>query len=205
MRRFAICLGIAIVALLVASQFLLPPFLEGQVADRITAHGGSAKVDLAAVPAVRLLTGHGRKLDIQAHGLSVDPGQNQKDVFGHLDDFTNVNVFITASRAGPLTINRFTVVKNGGSRYEVTITGTGNAGDIARYAGGALGGGLGEALAGLAASAIQGFGREIPFNAQMTIDTSSGQPVASDVVGSVDGLPAGPLAQVVANALLSGL
>jgi hypothetical protein len=64
---------------------------------------------------------------------------------------------------------------------------------------------LGQALAGLATSALGGFDRAIPFNATMQIDTSSGTPQARNVDGSVAGLPAGPLAQVVANALLSGL
>ena len=109
------------------------------------------------------------------------------------------------TRAGPLAVNRFTVAGNGDKAYDLTVVGTGSAADIARYAGSRLGGGLGEALAGLAATAIEGFNREVLFNAQMKIDTSSGEPVASGVTGEVAGLPAGPLAQVVANALLSGL
>jgi hypothetical protein len=205
MRRIAICLGIILVALLVASQFLLPPYLENRVADRITAHGGSATVGLAAFPALRLLTGHGRKLAIDARGLSVDPTQDQRDVFGQLNKFHDVHVFVADSRAGPLSVKRFTVTGNGDKTYAVTVVGTGNAADIARYAGSRLGGGLGGALAGLAATAIAGFVSEVPFNAKMRIDTSSGQPVASGVTGQVNGLPAGPLAQVIANALLSDL
>ena len=205
MRRIAICLGIALVALLVASQFLLPPYLEHRAADRITQHGGSASVDLSAFPAVRLLTGHGRKLTINARGLSVDLTGDQQDVFNQLNKFHDVTVFIADSRAGPLTVKRFAVVSNGNNAYDVAVQGTGSAADIARYAGSRLGGGLGQALAGLAATAIAGFDRQIPFNARMRIDASSGQPVATDVQGQVDGLPAGPLAQVVANALLSGL
>ena len=205
MRRFAICLGIAVVALLIASQLFLPPFAENRVADDLTAHGGSAKVDLKAFPALRLLTGHGRKLGITASRLSFDLDQSQTDAFKRLDDFRDVNIYISDSRAGPLSIGRFTVASTADHTYDVTIVGRGSAADIARYAGSRLGGGLGEALAGLAASAIQGFTREIPFDARMQIDTSSGSPVASNVSGEVDGLPAGPLAEVVANALLSGL
>jgi hypothetical protein len=84
------------------------------------------------------------------------------------------------------------------------MQGSGGAADVARYAGDRFGGGLGGALAGLAASATLG-DQQIPFDATMEIDTSSGTPVASNVNGSVGGFPAGPLAEVVANALLAGV
>ena len=79
------------------------------------------------------------------------------------------------------------------------------AGDVARYAGAQLAGGFGQALAGLATSALGGFDRPIPVNAAMVVDTSTQPPTAVDVTGEVDGLPAGPLARIVANALLGTL
>ena len=175
------------------------------VEGRLTEHGGSASVDLAAVPALELLFGKGDKLDVQATGLSVDITRDQEQAFKRLDEFDDVVIFISDSRAGPLTVRRFTVRRTGDHEYAVTIVGNGTAGDVARYAGSRLGGGLGQALAGLAASAISDFTRPIPFNARMQIDTSSGSPQAHDVVGSIAGLPAGPLAEIVANALLGGL
>ena len=205
MRRFAIRLGIPIVALLVASQFLLPPFLEGRIADRITAHGGSAKVDLQAFPALRLLFRHGDRLEIAARGLSVDVQPNQRDAFNQLDGFSDVDVTVLDSRAGPFTIGGFKITRPARQTYDVAVAGDGTAGDVARYAGSRLGGGFGQALAGLATSALGGFDRRIPFDAPMQIVTVDGTPQARNVRGEVAGLPAGPLAQVVANALLSGL
>ena len=205
MRRFAIRLGIPIVALLVASQFVLPPYLEGRVADRITAHGGTAKVDLDAFPALRLLFRHGSRLDISARGLSVDLQPNQRDAFKQLDGFSHVDVTVLDSRAGPLAIRGFRITRVANHAYDVALAGDGTAGDVARYAGSRLAGGFGQALAGLATSALGGFDRPIPFDARMRIVTAEGTLQARAVRGDVAGLPADALVQVVANALLSAL
>jgi hypothetical protein len=203
MRRWAIRLGIPLLAILIASQFVLPPYLEHRVANRLTEHGGTAHVQISAFPALGLLVGRGDKLGVDAHGLSVDVNQNQKDAFKRLDDFSQVSIDVLDSRAGPFTISRFSVRKLRSHSYLVTLSGSGTGGDVARYAGEHLGGGLGAALAGLAASAIGLLDRTIPFNARMVIDTSSGSPQASNVVGTVGGFPAGPLAQIVANSVLA--
>ena len=205
MQRFALRLAIVVAALLVVSQFVIPPFAENKVSDRVTEHGGTANVGLSALPALELLFGRGDKLDLQASGLSVDLVPGQDEVFDKLDDFGEVTIAVTDSRAGPFTITSFRVRKTAPNEYAVALAGDGTAGVVARYAGGRLGGGFGQALAGLAASELGGFDRKVPFNATMQVDTSSGTPRAQDVQGQVAGLPAGPLAQVVANALLSGL
>jgi hypothetical protein len=205
MRRLAIRLGIPLLLLLVVAQVALPPFAEHKVAERLTKHGGQADVDLSAFPALRLLWGGGGKLEVAASKLSVDLDPTQSDAFKQLDDFSDVTIDVRDSRAGPLGINRFHVRRVAPRTYNVAISGNGTAGDVARYAGSRFGGGLGQALAGLATSALGGFERPIPFDARMQIVTSSGAPQAQDVEGSVAGLPAGPLAQVVANALLNGV
>jgi hypothetical protein len=205
MRRYAIRLGIPILGLLLASQFLLPPYLEHRVAEKFTEHGGSAEVDLHAFPAVALLFGRGGGLDVTARGLSVDLEEDQEDVFKQLDDFSDVDVTVLESRAGPFSVSGFRIQRTAAQTYAVALAGNGTAGDVARYAGSRLGGGFGQALAGLATSALGGFNRPIPFDARMEVVTQTGGPVARKVEGNVAGLPAGPLAQIVANALLSGL
>jgi hypothetical protein len=203
MRRLAIRLGSLALTLLLVTQLALPPYLEGRAEDRLTDHGGEAEVDMGAIPALRLLAGDGKYLHIRASRLSVDLENDQKDVFRRLDDFGEVTVAVSDSRAGPFSIRSFWVRRKADRLYDVLIDGDGTAGDVARYAGARLGGGFGQALAGLAAGALGEFGRPIPFSARMEIETASGEPVARDVTGQVDGLPAGPLAQIVANALLS--
>src|SRR4051794_10278915 len=183
MRRFAIRLAIVLAALLVVSQFVIPPLAEKKVSDRVTEHGGTANVDLSAIPALKLLLGKGDKLGLNASGLSVDLEANQQDVFNQLDDFGEVDITITDSRAGPFTISSFRVKKTGDNQYDVAIAGDGTAGDVARYAGSRLAGGLGQALAGLATSALGGFDRTIPFDATMQVNTSTGTPHAQNVEG----------------------
>jgi hypothetical protein len=203
MRRLAIRLASVLLVVLVASQFAIPPYLEHRVANRLTDHGGSAHVDLVAVPALRLLFGHGDKLDVRAQGLSVDLAQGQPDVFSRLDSFDRVNIEVTGSRAGPFRVGSFRIRRSAAQTYVLTFAGQGTAGDVARYAGDRLAGGFGQALAGLAAAALGDSGRLIPFDASMQITDAGGTPQATHVTGDVAGLPAGPLAQIVANALLS--
>jgi hypothetical protein len=205
MRRFAIRLGSALVALLIVSQVLLPPYLEHRVANRLTAHGGSAQVDMSAVPALRLLFGDGSGLHLRAQGLSVDLAPGQEDVFKRLDDFSDATIDISDSRAGPFTVRSFSVSRKADHAYDVVISGDATGGDVARYAGSQLAGGFGQALAGLAAGTLGALGGPIPFSARMRIDTAGGTPRAQNVIGEVAGLPAGPLAQIVANALLGAL
>ena len=205
MRGLALRLGGPIVALALLSQFLIPPILEHRLAGRLTQHGGTAHVELGAIPAARLLFGHGHTLHIRARGLSVDVPQGGQDVFGQLDHFSDVDVSVTNSRAGPFTIVSFRLVRVGPHDYTVLVAAQANAADIAQYAADQLAGGFGSALAGLATGAIGGFDRPIPVHARMLIDTSQNPPHAADVQGDVAGLPAGPLAQIVTNALLSGL
>jgi hypothetical protein len=203
MRRLAIRLGSVLLVVLVASQFAIPPYLEHRVANRLTDHGGSAHVELAAIPALQLLFGHGHDLQIRARGLSVDLERGRQDVFSRLDAFDRVNVAVTDSRAGPFRIGSFRIWRSAAHTYLLAVAGDGTAGDVARYAGGRLAGGFGQALAGLAAAALGDTGRAIPFDASMQITDAGGAPRATNVTGDVAGLPAGPLAQIVANSLLS--
>src|SRR2546423_15404855 len=110
MRRFAIRLGFGFAAILTVSHFLLPPYLEHRVASSLSEHGGTASVDLAAIPAARLLFGHGRKLHVTGSGLSVDLNQ-QEDVFKRLANFDAVRIEISNSRPGPFSVGRFTVTR----------------------------------------------------------------------------------------------
>src|SRR3954449_4347364 len=181
MRGLAIRLGSVLLALLVISQFAIPPFVENRVEDRLTEHGGTATVDMSAIPSLRLLFGRGDDLSIRAKGLSVNLDASQKDVFKQLDDFNDVTIAVSDSRAGPFTVRSFWIHGSGDHSYDVIVAGDGTAGDVARYAGTRLAGGFGQALAGVAASALGTAGRPIPFNARMKVDTSGGDVTAQDV------------------------
>lgn len=204
MHRVLIRLAGVVVVLVALSQLLLPSFAENQVENRLTEHGGSAKVDLDAIPAVRLLFGHGNKLDINARGLSVDLEQRE-EVFERLDKFGDATIAVRESRAGPFTVDGFFLTRTADHQYLMILQADAAPADVARYAGARLGGGFGGALAGLAAATLANSGKAVPVNTRMVIDTSSGAPRALRAEGEVGGLPSGPLAQVVANALLGAL
>jgi hypothetical protein len=191
--------------LAVVSQAALPPYLEGRVANRLTAHGGHAQVELSAIPAARLLFDEGQALRIRARGLSVDLPRGREDVFKRLDGFGKATIAVSDSRAGPFTVRSFWLNRRADGLYDVILSADATAADVANYAGAQLAGGFGQALAGLAANALSAFTRPIPVNVRMQIDASQSPPRATQVLGDVAGLPAGPLAQVVANALLGAL
>ena len=92
MRGLAIRLGVPLVVLVVASQLVIPPYLEHRIANRLTEHGGSAKVELSAFPAARLLFGGAGSLKIRARALSVDLAPGQEDIFKRLSGWTDAQV-----------------------------------------------------------------------------------------------------------------
>lgn len=205
MHRLLIRLGSLAVTLVILSQLLLPPYVENKLEGRLTEHGGTAKVDLDAIPALRLLFGHGSRVDIRAQGLSVDLEDQQEDVFKQLDRFGDATVYVRDSRAGPFDVDGFFLSRRGDHQYQMVLQAKAAPADVARYAGSKLGGGFGGALAGLVAGTLANAGKAVPVNARVVIDTTSGTPRALSAEGEVGGLPAGPLAQIVANALLSAL
>jgi hypothetical protein len=205
MRRFAIRLVIVLVLLLAVSQFVIPPLVARHTEKQLTAGGGTADVHVSGFPAFMLLFGHGHSLNVSADRLSVPLDGSQQDAFNRLDGFAHVAIHITNSTAGPVTIANLRIQRIGSHLYGVSILGRSAPGDVARYAGGALGGSLGAAIGGLAASALGNLDHPLPFDAHLGIDTTGGVPRARDAVGTVAGLPAGPLAQIVANALLTAI
>src|SRR5690348_4650592 len=125
MRRIAIRLIIVLVVLLVAAQFAIPPLVANHVEKQLTEHGGTAQVDVSAFPAPVLLFQRGGKLHVHAARLSVDLDRDQSDVFKKLDDFSDVVISITDSRAGPFSISEFAIERTGNRLYDVAISGDG--------------------------------------------------------------------------------
>src|SRR5215212_9439540 len=179
MHRVLIRLAGLAVALLILSQLLLPPYAENKLEDRLTEHGGTAKVDLDAIPAARLLFGHGSRVDIRARELKVDLEDRQKDVFQRLDKFRDVTIYVQDSRAGPFAIGGFFLTRRADHQYLMVLKADASPADVARYAGSRLGGGFAGALAGLAAGTLTNAGRALPVNARVVVDTSSGAPQAA--------------------------
>src|SRR4051794_19041928 len=196
MRRVATLATVTVAVLVVVAQFALPPLLAGQVESRLTANGGSADVELHAIPSLRLLFTEGDSARVRARGIDLPLANPNSDVLGQLDGFDAVDVRVTDSRAGPVRVDELTLARDGDRPYRTTIKGSITAADVATFVGGFLGGLAGGALP---------FGDDaVPIDLQATVRSEDGRPRAVTVHGEVAGVPAGPLVEALAQALAGG-
>jgi hypothetical protein len=205
MHRMAILAVAGLIALLaLATQLLLPRFIERRVEQKLTQHGGHARVHLSAFPSLRLLRKEGDSLTVRATGLVTpppDPASSNASL-QDLDGFGSVDIQVIGTRMGPLTISRLTVKRAAdGEPYTVHVQATVTGADLATYAGGQLGGGIGGLLGGLAGAATPGASVAIPLDVTASLRSGNGGVRASNVTGSVAGLPAGPLVEALTAAL----
>jgi hypothetical protein len=194
MRRLATLAVGGVLVLAVVVQFALPPIMEGQLEDRLTANGGSATVELSAFPSIRLLFTDGDLARVRARGVELPLASPRDPVLEPLDGFDEVDVEITESRAGPVRVEATSLKRDEEAEaYSMTLTGSVTLSDAATFMGGFLG-----AIAGGAVP----FGDEpIPIDLDATLSSDDGRPHAVTVHGSVAGIPAGPLVEALAQAL----
>jgi hypothetical protein len=203
MRRIVIGLLAGLALVLAGSQLLLPPYLEGRVEDRLTRHGGTADVDLAAVPALRLLARDGRRFRLDGSDLRLDPTAGG---IKRLDGFGDVDVRLTDTRVGPIDARRVALTRRGEhSTYRLRASATTTGRELAAYAGSQLAGGLGALAGELAAGALPLSDREVPISLDTELRSEGGRlrAVSSDL--TVAGLPAGPLANLIVGAVAARL
>lgn len=206
MRRAWIGLLAALAAALVASQLALPPYLEGRIADRLTERGGSADVSLSALPGLRLLAGDGDRIEVAGSGLRVELAGERPALFEKLDGFGAVDVRLADVRAGPFDTRSFRLARPGGSRaYRLTVSATTSLRELSAYAGSRLAGPLGGAAGRLAGEALPLARRPLPLELDVEIESRDGRPRIVSGAGSVAGLPAGPLAEAIAGAIVARL
>src|SRR3712207_7644126 len=93
--------GLAIVLLaLVATQVLVPSYLERRTENRLTEGGGEAKVDIDALPAVRLLFSKGKRIEVRGERLDIPLEGESGKAFGDLDRFAKADVRLDRLTAG---------------------------------------------------------------------------------------------------------
>ena len=198
--------GVAGLVVLVAigTHFLLPPYLENRVEERLEEHGGRAEVDLSAVPAIRLLTGHGDRIEVTGSGLEVDLDDPDEDAFEQLNKFDEVEIDLTDVEADPFDVSSFQLEGLDDGHYRIEMDATASVQEIGRIAGeqfGPIGGLIGSIVGGSAPLS----GAPVPVRLDGELETEDGdvQMVSGDA--RVAGLPAGPVARIVTNAILSAL
>ena len=205
MRRFAIGLAVGLVALLVLSQLLLPPFLEERVAGRITEDGGSADVELSAFPAVRLLWGDGKRFEVHGRGLRFVPGRGEQ-VFSRLDGFEEVRVEVRGLDVQGVDASRFTLTRlREGDPYRLSMRGQVTGRDAIELIGSEAAGPLGGIAGGLAGRALPGAGTELPLTVDADLASRGGRAEVLHTDATVAGLPAGPIAELVVSAVVKDL
>jgi hypothetical protein len=194
MRRLATLAITAVLVLVVVAQFALPPIVEGEVEERLTESGGSATVELSAVPAARLLFTDGDSARVRARGIELPLVGPREKVLEPLDGFDEVDIEVADSRLGPVELEGATLTRAQDSEaYRMSLDGSVTLRDIATAMGGFLG--------GLAGGAVP-FGDEpVALDLDAVLRSEDGRPRAVTVEGDIAGVPAGPLVEALAQAL----
>ena len=188
----------------IGTHFLLPPYLENRVEERLEEHGGRAEVELSAVPAIRLLAGHGDRIEVTGSGLEVDFEDPDEDAFEQLNNFDEVEIDLSDVEADPFDVSSFRLEGLGDGRYRIETNATVSVQELGRVAGeqfGPIGGLIGSIVGGSAPLAAA----PVPVVLDGELEAKDGdvQMVSGDA--RVAGLPAGPVARLVTNAILSAL
>lgn len=207
MPKFVAGIVITVALLAVVVQLALPAYYEGRVEDRLEEKGGSADVSVGAFPAVTLVGGSGKRLKATGNGLAFDLDDQREDPFGRLDGFEDVDLELTDVDAGAIRMSNFELRREGrDAEYEMRVSATATPAGLARELGGAAGGPLGALVGSLATGILPGSGStELPLDVTASVRSRDGRPNVTDAQGSVAGLPAGPLTEVVLGAVLDRL
>jgi hypothetical protein len=208
--KIFVAIAIGIVVLGGVTQLVIPGFAERRIESNLEerSDGGEAVVDVKAFPAVRLLWGSGDRMEIRGRGLAIDLAQRTDDPLGRLNGFDEVDIDLTDLTAGPVDVQSFSLVKNEEDtsyylRMEAETTPTA----LAESVGGQLGGELGSAIAGAASDVLLGGGEvDVPIDVEGQVSRADGGTLDVDSVkASVAGVPAGPFAEAMVQAVLERL
>ena len=132
-RNAIVTIAVGIVLLALGSQVAIPAYVSSRVEDRLTAHGGTAHVSVHAVPALQLIKGHGKSIDVTGKDLTLDvPRAAELD---KLDGFDQVHVDITRAKTGPFTVRRLRLDRSShAATYRLTFDAVARPSQLTRYA-----------------------------------------------------------------------
>jgi hypothetical protein len=199
-------IGLATVLVaLVATQVLVPSYLERRAQNRLTEDGGTAKVDIDALPALRLLFSKGERITVRGEELDIPLESERGKVFDDLDRFKHADVRLDRLTAGPLRITRFTLTRDDhGKPYHLAVSATTTVADVSDYAGqqfGPFAGFLGR----IGSALLPGSTAPIPVELDAQLESDDGLAIVQTVDGTVAGVPADPLVAALASAIAKRL
>lgn len=200
--RIAAVAAATMVLLLVLSQLLLPGIGEGAIEDRLTENGGAADVSLSAKPAARLLWGDGDRIGIDATGLDLEIGRaNDPVVLEDVDRFGDVEIVIADSTVGPIELENLVLSRNGDEPYSLEATGHTSLADLADSAGEDFEV-PGSDLLGALLNATGVGGSDLDVDLDMRLESDDGRIRVVEGGGEIAGIPTGPLAELIASAIV---
>ncbi len=205
MRLIALIVAGGLLVALVASQLLLPRYLEHRIENRLTAEGGSAGVTLEALPALRLLAHDGDRLAIDGRDLRLDLRLSdlRSRALDDLDGFDEVDLSLRSFESGPFQVAVFDFDRGEGDEtYRLRITALTSAPALLAYGSAQLPELLGPLVGGAASAALRGLGA-IPIDVDAVVASEKGRPQVVRARGTVVGLQVGPLVELIARAVLS--
>jgi hypothetical protein len=198
--RIAIVALALVVALLVVAQFVVPPWAEKRIEDRLTEGGGTADASVAAFPAALLIAGDGDSLEVTGSDLDLEVDPEEK-VFDRLDGFDSVEIDLTEFQAGPFDVDTFALTRDGSGTYSMQseLTTTGSA--LLSYGAERLGV-PGSSLLPLITGDNPEANAPIPVDLDMELESDDGRIIVTGGTGEVAGYPAGPLAELITAAIV---
>jgi hypothetical protein len=198
-RRIALGVGVVLLLFLVATQVFLPNAVSNKIESRLTRDGGTADVSVKAWPAARLLFGDGSDLKIKGSGLSLELSTNQHPL-RKLDGFSSVDVALDQLQAGPATVDTLQLTKSGSDPYHLVSHSSVSLADIAAYAAVALG--APPIVTGVAAGSLpKDAQKQIPIDMDMQFTSDDGRVKVSSGGAEINGIPTGPLAQLLTSVI----
>jgi hypothetical protein len=208
--KIFVAIVVGLVVLAGVTQLVIPGFVERNVESSLEerSDGGEAIVDVKALPAVRLLWGSGDRMEVRGRGLQIDIAERTDDPLGKLDGFDEVDIDLTDLTAGPVEVQAFSLVKNeDDTSYYLRMEAETTPVALAESVGGQLGGDLGSLIAGAGADALLGDGEvDVPIDVEGQVSRADGGAVDVDAVrASVAGVPAGPFAEAMVQAVVERL
>ena len=205
-RSVLIGTGAGVAAALLVSQLALPLYLEGRAEDRLTGRGGSAEVSLSALPAARLLGSDGDRIEVRGQALDIELGGDRERVLDRLDGFDEVDVELTDLRAGPFRGETFSLARaRDSSTYSLRLSAVVTGRGLAEYAASSIGGALATLLRDLTSDEFPLEREPIPVKLDAELLSRDGRAEVVSGGGSVAGIPAGPLAEAMAEAVAARL
>jgi hypothetical protein len=208
MRTVLVGTLIVLALVVLVAELALLPYLEHRVEDRLEEGGGAAEVEIDAFPALGLLVGRAGSFRGTGSRLRFEILDGRRESpFERLDDFKSVDMQFREIEAGPLRVNQFELTRfNRHDPYKLKVTATTTPRELSAELGGAAAGTLGGLIGSLSTGLLPGAGDlPIPVELDAIVDSRDGKPNVTSARGSVAGLPAGPLANVVLASVLERL